>query len=167
MISIRRRTEEDIDGCVSLLQHIQDTDGYPQGVVNLREFLTKDYIEDAWIAESNGKIIGHISTGQPSEDLAVDLWKKRHPGDNAVAVLSRLFIDSNYRNKGISDKLVEAAVSFNASKGMRLLLWVVVANEAAIRLYDRLGWTRFGSMTYTYEDGRTMQAICFASHSAV
>lgn len=165
MALIRPRTHADIDKCVSLLKHIQDTDGYPQGIGDLRGFLTKDYIHDAWVAEDTGTIIGHISTGHPSEDLAIHLWQTLHPGNAAIAVLSRLFISCDHRKEGLSDRLVEAAVAFHAKKGIRLLLWVVVANEAAIRLYNRLRWVKFGTTTYTYEEGRTMEAICFASPS--
>lgn len=163
MTSIRPRTDADLDACIALLQHIQETDGYPQGIGDLRKFLTSDKIQQAWVAESNGSIVGHISTGQATKDLAIDLWKMLYPNDDSIAVLSRLFVLHEHRKEGVSDKLVEAAVSSNAEKGIRLLLWVVIANEAAIRLYDRLGWVRFGTTTYTFEDGRTMEAICFAS----
>lgn len=163
MVTIRPRTDDDIQDCVSLLQSIQDTDGYPQGIGDLKSFLTKDYIRHAWVAESNGSVLGHISIGQPEKDLAIDLWRELHSGDEAIAVLSRLFVASIHRKRRVSSSLVEVAVTSNAEKGIRLLLWVVVANEAAIRLYDRLGWVRFGSTTYTYEDGQTTDAICFAS----
>ena len=166
MVKIRPRTKDDIDGCIALLDHIQRTEGYPQGIGDLRLFLNSDDINQAWVASdgATNDIVGHISTYNPTKDLAIELWKKLYPQNTeSITVLSRLFVLPSYRKEGIAAKLVEAVVSWSIEQGIRLLLWVVVANEAAIRLYDRLGWIRFGTTVYTYEDGQTMEAICFAS----
>ena len=163
MTTIRSRTDADLNGCVSALRYIQISEGYPQGISDLRQFLSNEKIQKAWVAEHDGTIIGHISTGKVTKDLAVDLWKEMHPDDDSIAVLSRLFVLPEYRKDGTAVHLVEEAVSANAREGVRLVLWVVVANTAAIRLYDRLGWLRFGTTTYTWEDGTLMPAICFAS----
>lgn len=162
MVSIRLRIDTDLDACATALLYIQETDGYPQGISDLRKFLASK-VENAWIVELNGHIVGHVSTGPAKGDLAADFWNELYPGDNAIAVLGRLFVLPESRKDGAARKLVEVAVAANAKNGKRLLLWVVVANQAAIKLYDRLGWVRFGTTTYTYEDGQTMEAICFAS----
>ncbi|GAB1738577.1 hypothetical protein NU219Hw_g3380t1 [Hortaea werneckii] len=59
-------------------------------------------------------------------------------------------------------------------EGIRLLLFALLKDESAMRLYRRRGWTEFGRTGFTYDgpsrdaggdekDKREMEAICFVS----
>lgn len=58
------------------------------------------------------------------------------------------------------------AVSAEASRrGVRVVLFALVKDEGAMRLYQRVGWREFGRTGYEYLDGewvgREMEAVCF------
>lgn len=164
MATVRSRTEEDVEACVLALRVLYETENYPQGANrDLKYFLTNEKNQRAWVAEHKGKIIGHVSTSTIAADAAIDLWKTLHLGDNAIALLSRLFVSPEHRNAGVAAKLVNEAVRSSHEQGNRLLLSVTFESKAAIRLYERLGWIKFGETMIPLGDSTRAAAICFAS----
>lgn len=63
-----------------------------------------------------------------------------------TASLCRIFVDPKYRGKGIADKLISYVINyaFNELDLRRLELNVYSYNSAAIKSYERLGFTREG-----------------------
>ena len=166
MVSIRPRTDKDLDTCVAALRHVHQTEGYPRGVDDFKLFLADGRIRQAWVAELDGIIIGHIAVSEGTErDLSVATFRKRHPDESSIAVLSRLFVAPGARNAGAAARLIDTAVASSTKDGTRLLLFVLIANQAAIRLYERLGWVRYGADYFHWgdEQEQKMEAICFAS----
>lgn len=167
MPSIRPRTDADLGACVSVLSLLYESEDYPKGANrDLKYFLTNEKNQQCWVAESDGKIVGHVSTSTIAHDPAIDLWKSLHPDDQQpTSLLSRLFVLPEYRKHGVAVDLIKAAVTSNIREGLRPLLGVMTNSEAAIRLYDRLGWVRYGITTHVLDDGQRSDAICFASPS--
>ncbi|KAK5705722.1 hypothetical protein LTR17_021410 [Elasticomyces elasticus] len=159
MLTIRDRTQADLDRCVGILRHVYDKDGYPvQGTAIAHHFLQHG-VQRAWVAEQDGVIIGHAAIGVASDaDVAIALWRKLYPGE-PVAVLERLFVDPRCRGSGAATYLIKNAVQWSA----QLVLFALVKDQVAIRLYDRLGWNRFGIVPYHFGDGQQMDAICLSS----
>ncbi|EMC92782.1 hypothetical protein BAUCODRAFT_77041 [Baudoinia panamericana UAMH 10762] len=164
MITVRERAARDVDECVELLELVYQRDGYPvQGTANAVSFLTGESTWRAWVAEEQGRIVGHIAVSSPSnDDLAVALHRSIY-GNQAIAVLERLFVHPTARGCGAASALMQTAQSYGASKGQRLVLFALIKDRNAIRLYERLGWRNFGTALYNYGNGKQMDAICFCT----
>lgn len=166
MVTIRPRTENDIAECVSTLHLVYDDNGYPiNGVDNAYQFLTGGAIKHAWVAELDGQIIGHITVSEATtSDVSVVLWRQIHPNDKGkLAVLGRLFVHPQGRGGGVAAGLINTALKHAKQTGERLILFSLIKDQAAIQLYEKLGWEQFGTTTFKYGNGEHMEAICFAS----
>jgi GNAT superfamily N-acetyltransferase len=161
---IRIRTTDDLPACVETLTRVYDTDRYPvQGVEGAQDFLGDPHIDPAWVAVKGGSVVGHIAIGKATgDDPSVALWWEKHPGA-PIAVLERLFVDPDHRGVGLAARLIETAVSWSRGAGLRLVLFALVKDVGAARLYARLGWEFFGSSCYRYGAGLEMEALCYVS----
>ncbi|TKA28408.1 hypothetical protein B0A50_03875 [Salinomyces thailandicus] len=171
MTFVRPRTPDDLDACVEVLQNVYNKDGYPvQGTANAHAFLTTPSTEAAWVAETETEhaktIIGHIAvnTADPS-DPSAKLWRTQHPddGDEAIAILKRLFVHPEYRGKGVAVELVRAAELWVEDMGRKLVLFALMKDEGAMRLYRRCGWVEFGRAEFCWGEEERMEAVCFVS----
>ena len=114
-------------------------------------------------------ILAHVSLTLPSpststSDPAVALWQSQnHP--EPIAVLERLFVDPEARGQGLAAKLLRVASEEAGKRGLRAVLFALVKDEGAMRLYERVGWREFGRSVYAYSDhegrGREMEAVCY------
>jgi ribosomal protein S18 acetylase RimI-like enzyme len=138
--------------------------GYPRGIGNVREFLSNEETKHAWVAEKDGSIIGHISAADASDDdLSVKVWNEKGGESKSIAILKRLFVKPSCRKVGAATQLVDTAVAAFVEKGKQLVLFVLVGDEAAMRLYQKLGWVEYGRSTFHYEGDREMEAICLVN----
>jgi ribosomal protein S18 acetylase RimI-like enzyme len=84
------------------------------------------------VAEREGRLIG-IAVGAPHRD---------HAG---VALLYGMWVDPAARGAGVARALVERVVAWARSAGFPAIwLRVTVSNDAAVRLYERCGFTDAG-----------------------
>ncbi|KAK1074059.1 hypothetical protein LTR74_001306 [Friedmanniomyces endolithicus] len=153
----------DLDSCVEVLCSVYAKDGYPvEGTSYAHRFL-QDGLQRAWVAEQGNTIIGHVAIGNATEgDPAVILWRKLYPNE-PIVVLERLFVDPRHRGSGAATGLIRAVEAWSRQEGIRLILFALSKDQVAIRLYGRLGWTRFGTVPFSYGDGQQMDAVCFCS----
>ena len=163
MVTVRLRTAIDLDSCVEVLCSVYAKDGYPvEGTSYAHRFL-QDGLQRAWVAAHGNTIIGHVAIGNATEgDPAVILWRKLYP-DEPIVVLERLFVDPRHRGSGAATGLIRAVEAWSRQEGIRLILFALAKDQVAIRLYGRLGWTRFGTVPFSYGDGQQMDAVCFCS----
>jgi [ribosomal protein S18]-alanine N-acetyltransferase len=85
------------------------------------------------VAEEDGRIVGRLSIGRDA-----------HPASEHVADVG-LMVAEGYRRRGIGLALMEAAEFWARRVGVRKIeLHVFPHNEAALALYDRLGYRRVG-----------------------
>lgn len=164
MSLVRPRTTVDLDDCVAVLQRVHEKDGYPvQGTANAKAFLCQKATQQAWVAERGGGIVGHVAVSVADEDdVAVKLWRGLHPSE-PVALLERLFVDPRARGRGAASELMEMAVEWARSHQVRLVLFALAKDEGAMELYERLGWSRFGTTEYSWDQGKRMEAMCYVS----
>ncbi|KAI0384576.1 acyl-CoA N-acyltransferase [Hypomontagnella monticulosa] len=161
MATIRPRTDEDIAACFQVLNAVYDLSGYPVGGPgDPAVYFTNDDV--AWVAEANGTIAGHIalSVAKPN-NVAVALWWQQHPEDTDIAVLGRLFVNPRSRNGGTASRLIGVAVEAAREKGQRLVMFALIKDQDAIRLYRKLGWQYFGTTVFKWGEGNEMDAECF------
>jgi GNAT superfamily N-acetyltransferase len=147
------------------MKAVYATSGYPvDGVENALSALQTD--DQAWVAvaeEEEGAVIGHVALNKASEsNVCAAMWWERHP-DTDIAVLGRLFVQPGSRRRGAASKLVRTVEEEAHSKGQRLVMFALVKDQDAIRLYRHLGWESFGSTVYHWGQGNEMAAECFVS----
>jgi hypothetical protein len=184
-IRIRPRLPTDLPSCASLLARVYEKDRYPvQGVSHAIEFLSSPDALGSWVAAAEGSpepassnndnqveffsILAHISLSLPpptSTDPAVVLWRSQN--SQPVAVLERLFVDPAARGQGLAERLMRTVTEEAGKRGLRCVLFALVKDGGAMRLYERVGWKEFGREMYGYEDGegewREMEAVCYVA----
>ncbi|MFJ8335230.1 GNAT family N-acetyltransferase [Streptomyces sp. NPDC094437] len=162
---VRPFQNADLPGAEAALIEVHGTDGYPvEGVDQPASWLRSPDVLAAWVAEVGSKIVGYVAVMRPHGEGAVSLWVQHARSDEEhVAVLARLFVIKEARRRALGEKLMEAATDYAQSRGLRLVLDVMTKDTAAIHLYERLGWIRFGEASHRYGDDRQISAVCFVS----
>jgi len=85
------------------------------------------------VAETEGRVVGRLSIGRDT-----------HPASEHVADVG-LMVAEGYRRRGIGRALMEAAEAWARDVGVRKIeLHVFPHNEAALALYEQLGYRRVG-----------------------
>jgi len=130
-------TEPDIDGLVASL-------GWPRRGIESRYGEQADGKREVLVGQFDGRAVGNISLNE-------------HPDLPGMLHLFALDVASAYRRRGIGTALIEA-VERQASRRRLDGVWLDVAidNEDAMRLYERLGYSREGPTVvnhWSYVDG--------------
>lgn len=95
----------------------------------------------------------------PATSVGVVLVRRRPPD---AALLFSMWVDPRARRGGVGRALIGAAIDWATSWGAdRVVLWVVAANEPAIRFYERLGFALVDSGADA-ESGRAYGALAMA-----
>lgn len=159
--NIRPRSENDLASCAAVLREVHAKDGYPvEGVDDALGWLSPPDLSAAWVAELDGQVVGHALISEASDEDAVRLWQAR--SDQPVAVLARLFVSPSARGHRLGEQLTEAAMHWAQERGQRLLLDVMEKDQAAIRVYENLGWSYLGDIQHRVDD-RTVPARAYAA----
>jgi ribosomal protein S18 acetylase RimI-like enzyme len=88
-----------------------------------------------FVAEEDGQIGGYVYAGLEPRN-----WKELR---EAAGFIHDVVVDAKARRAGIATALVEAAAAWLREHGApRVLLWTAAPNEAAQRLFERLGFRR-------------------------
>jgi RimJ/RimL family protein N-acetyltransferase len=106
-----------------------------------------------FVAErSDGVVVGRLSVA-----------RDQHPASSHVADLG-LMVAADARGRGVGTALLQAAVEWARSSGVRKLeLHVFPWNEPAMRLYEKFGFEREGYRKAHYRrDGKDVDAILMA-----
>jgi ribosomal protein S18 acetylase RimI-like enzyme len=130
---IRPRTDVDLPSCIDAMRAAHEADGYPTvWPADPARWLTSRHADvAAWVADVNGTIVGHVAL------VHVD-------GGGPTSAVVRLLVHPEARCSGIGRALMSAATDHAKAHGNRLVLEVADSGNAAIRLYERLGWRRVG-----------------------
>lgn len=162
---IRPFEDEDLPGAASALVEVHSTDGYPvEGVDQPEHWLQSADVLAAWVAETAGKVVGHVALMRPNGEDAVSLWiEQSGDSEEHLAVLARLFVLPEARGHSTGERLVRTAAEYAQRKGLRLVGDVMSKDETAIRLYKRLGCQIIGTTMHSYGNGERTPALCFVA----
>lgn len=160
---IRPFRDGDLPGAVSALIEVYETDGYPvEGVDEPEEWILSAGVKSSWVAVSNDRVIGHVSVMDASSEASAELWERIRGEDaSRVATLARLFVVPEARRKALGERLTRKAMEYAREKSLRLVLDVMLKDEAAIRLYERLGWRLIGEAAHHHGAGQSTPAACY------
>ena len=128
---MRRRRPEDAAALLAALTPVHEQDGYPLHAVHLTTAWLYDGLEDAWVAEHAGRLVGHVA-----------LSPDRH--------LTRFFVAVEARGSGAGAALLGTVETWADERGVTLELDVVEHNIDAQRLYEHRGWERTGTVVATW-----------------
>ena len=146
---VRRRRDDDLSSCVALATVVHAVDGYPPRMADdLGAFISSPDAIDAWVAEIDGTIIGHVALHRRTSDEAMMLAARasgRPVSD--LAVVARLLVSPPARRAGVARALLATAVHAARARGSRPMLDVAATFTAAIQLYGANGWRRIGTVT--------------------
>ncbi|KAF4406191.1 GNAT family N-acetyltransferase [Streptomyces lycii] len=164
-LRVRRLTDADVSKAASVLVEVHASDGYPvEGVAQPEEWLRPPGLIASWVAELDGDVVGHVAISRPGGEQAASMWLKQSGLDpDRVAVLGRLFVSPAARRRAAGEELMKAAHEYGQAHGVRLVLDVVAKDQAAMRLYERLGWKRIGRAVHEYGEGQRTDAFCYVS----
>ena len=88
-----------------------------------------------FVAEQDGQVVGYVYAG-----LEPQSWKELR---EAAGFIHDVIVDATGRRSGVATALVEAAAHWLKERGApRVLLWTASPNEAAQRLFERLGFRK-------------------------
>lgn len=160
--TIRAREPSDIPVLINILQAVYDLTAYPvDGPASFPARFTSPNALHSLVATYNGEIAGHAEVQDASKHPPV-ITESLQPISDYAAFVS-LFVDPKIQGKGIGARLVEEAVAWGKGEGKRLVLIVLEKDEAAIRMYERMGWEKGNEYPYETKDGRKYQATMYIS----
>jgi ribosomal protein S18 acetylase RimI-like enzyme len=86
-----------------------------------------------FVAEQAGQVVGYVYAG-----IEPQSWKELR---EEAGFVHDVYVDEAARRGGVATALVEAAAGWLAERGMpRIVLWTAAPNDAARRLFERLGF---------------------------
>ena len=162
---IREKTEEDASQCLDVLMQVHEFDGYPPFLpADVPGFITPDYEVAAWVAENEGRIVGHIGLHRAAVDptLAAAQRATGLPAEGLI-VVSRLFTTPALRRAGLGRALLRHATKQARTRGQRAVLDVGQSLTAPIALYESEGWERVESLALRVHESAVVDLWIYVS----
>ncbi|MEV4808831.1 GNAT family N-acetyltransferase [Micromonospora avicenniae] len=163
---VRPSTDRDLGDCVRVLAEVHERDGYPMIWPDFpAAWLTPPMLMASWVAELDGRIVGHIGLSRSdARDAAPGLWAARTGVSvDAIAVVNRLFVAPSARGLGIGALLMAQAVREAQDRGLHPVLDVVASDFAAAALYERLGWQLLATVEQQWSPEQKVTVRCYAA----
>ncbi len=109
------------------------------------------------VAEEPDRVLGSVQLIFPGQE------NQAHRGD-----IGKLLVHTDARRRGLGAALMQAAETEAKARGRTLLVLDTEAGSSGDRLYERLGWTRFGVVpNYAMSADGTHIADCAFFYKAV
>lgn len=158
---MRPRTTDDLPGLGRLAEAVWRTDRYPTyrpaDLDLVQDFLVSNDAIEAWVAESDGQLVGHVALHNTSSPDVMEVARQRTGRtDDQLAVVARLLVSPHTRSRGLGTALLNAATTEARSLGRLAILDVVTTYTAAIRLYEASGWQRIGTVDFPLPGGQSV-----------
>ncbi len=145
---IRPRHDDDLPMLVDIITRQQPETRYPlrwpwQG--DLRDFVRRPTELAAWVAELDGRVVGHVAIVSVGDDELGRMWADAHgvPVDR-LRCISVLFADRRLPRRGIGSALLAHATEQALIGGGAPVLDVVAGHHEPVTLYLSRGWLEIG-----------------------
>ena len=164
---LRARTTDDIDALCRLVRVIHESDGYPTLLRDdVQNFVVRTNCLAAWVCEHDHRVVGHIAlhtvwSNEVAGLAASALGRTRE----SLASVSRLFVEAEWRRRGVAGRLLGIATSEAHERGLWPVLDVVTTYASAVALYEREGWVRLGAIALPMPDGQLIDEYVYAAPS--
>jgi len=158
---VRLRQQGDMAACVRALADVHAADGYPtRWPADPLAWLAPDNLLAAWVAEDADMLLGHIALCGAEGDTGAPVWSAASgvPAER-IAEVARLFVAPGARGRGLGALLMEAACAEARRRGLRPALKVLEHDQAAIALYERMGWRHVATIRMPWEVARDAEAL--------
>ncbi|GAB2495513.1 GNAT family N-acetyltransferase [Promicromonospora xylanilytica] len=153
-LMIAPRHAAHLDRVADALRLVHEHDGYPMvWPDDPTAWLRPPGTIDGWVALADGEIVGHVMLVDGAKvEFAAELAVAAGVAMTGLAGVSRLFVTPAARGGRVAATLLERVEDAPARRGRRLVLDVVDDGGPAIRLYERLGWTRVAAGPASWTD---------------
>lgn len=147
--TIRPRREADLPALEHVLAGQQPASRYPYRwplPFPVRDFIVRPAEQAAFVAELDGRVVGHVSVTEVApDDTFAPAWTRAtiRPVDE-LACVSVLFVDQSTQGSGVGGALLDAAVTWAREHGKAPVLDVVQTHGRAEAVYRRRGWQLAG-----------------------
>lgn len=162
-MELRVRSESDLDACEKLAHVVHAADGYPPRCADdLGLYVSAPGALDAWVAESETGIVGHVALLRRSSRAVMALASAatgRPP--EQLCVVARLLVSPTERKAGIGNSLLAHAADAGLARGLRPILDVAADLDNAIRLYERAGWTCAGQVAVDFPNEVPLEELVY------
>lgn len=140
---IRRRRPKDLGACGRLLEVVYYDAHYPAFRPDSpRAWLDDRDVYDAWVAERQGEILGHVAISAVGRDgLSALRWRETtgHLPSDLLAV-SRFFVRPRVRGQGIGTALLDTAAAEIRRRGRVPVLEMISARRDGIPYLGNRHW---------------------------
>jgi GNAT superfamily N-acetyltransferase len=124
---------------------------------------TDDWISNARASADGDRRIWFIARSDVDAPIGVVQARRRPPSD---CLLFSMWVAPEARRLGVGGLLVDAVNEWGSGWGAaRVVLWVLAANEPAMRFYDRIGFSLLNSGPDA-ESGRAYGAFAMERRTA-
>jgi GNAT superfamily N-acetyltransferase len=146
-IRLHRRRDHQLGACTRLLGLVQAETHYPASrPSSLREWLADPALLDAWVAERQGEVLGHVALGPVGEDAVSRMRWREVTGRPAAELggVSRLFVRPRARGQGIGTALLAIGAEDVRARGLTPVAEVVSPSREGLGLFEQQGWRLVG-----------------------
>jgi len=152
---IEKGTADDLDELEKLYDELNDylasTVNYPgwiKGVYPIRETAEQSVRHgDLFVLRMDGIIAGSVILNHEQEEAYDQATWGVEADYKDIIVVRTLVVHPRYMNKGVGSELMNFARQYSLSSGMKAIrLDVSVNNTAAIKLYEKAGYSYIGTV---------------------
>lgn len=154
-LTIRDRSGADLPALVRALGAQQPASGYPHRwplPFPAEEFIVRPAEEHAWVAEVDGRVVGHVSVTAVPDDEHGALWSAGAGRPVAeLGCVSVLFVHPDAQGRGVGGRLLDVAAEWVRSTGRTPVLDVDDRDGVAHAVYLRKGWQVVGEARFEWQ----------------
>ena len=146
-VVVRDRRDDDLPALAVVLAEQQAISQYPVRwplPFPVEEFLVRPGEERAWVAELDGRVVGHVAVYELEGDLRDHFVAAT--GTEDLAELAVLFVAADVIGTGVGGMLHDTAVDWIVSTGRQPVLDVVAVHARAVEVYRHRGWEAVGEV---------------------
>jgi GNAT superfamily N-acetyltransferase len=152
---VRPRVPADLDSLADALAAQQPTSGYPHRwplPFPVEEFIVRASEERSWVAELDGRAVGHVSVTTVDDDRHGAIWAAGAGRPVAeLGCVSVLFVAPEAQGRGIGGLLLDTAVDHLRDQGRTPVLDVDRQDGVAHAVYLHKGWREVGEARFEWQ----------------